>query len=31
VDYHRNHINRILHKMGWEFRQPDVWCPVEVP
>jgi transposase len=31
VDYHRNNITRLLHTMGWEFRPPGVWCPVEAP
>jgi transposase len=31
VDYHRNNITRLLHREGWEFRPPGVWCPVDGP
>jgi transposase len=31
VEYTTTPVYRLLIKMGWEFRQPDLWCPTETP
>jgi transposase len=31
VEYTKTAVYRLLIKMGWEFRQPDLWCPAETP
>jgi transposase len=31
VEYQTTNVYRLLHKLGWEYRPPNLWCPAGAP